>query len=165
LSHGAQVIVPAMDVGDLGVMAVIADPTGASIGMWQPGEHKGFGLVAEPGATAWFELHTNGFDTAVAFYADVFGWDIHPMSEDPTFRYSTLGHDGTEAAGIMDAANFLPQGVPSNWQIYFNVANTDDSVAVIEKLGGSVIQPAEDTPHGRMALVADPTGATFKIVA
>ncbi len=35
----------------------------------------------------------------------------------------------------------------------------------IEKLGGSVIQPAQDTPYGRLAQAADPTGAMFKLVA
>ncbi|HWE56068.1 MAG TPA: VOC family protein [Acidimicrobiales bacterium] len=75
-----------------------------------------------------------------------------------------MGHDGGEAAGIMDAANFLPEGVASFWQIYFNVADTDESVAAITKAGGSVLEPAVDTPHGRMALMADPTGAAFKIV-
>ena len=42
---GAQVIVPAMPVADLGTMAVVTDPGGAAIGMWQPGLHKGFGVV------------------------------------------------------------------------------------------------------------------------
>jgi hypothetical protein len=164
-SNGATVHVPPMDVGALGTMVLLADPTGASIGMWQPGEHKGFGLIAEPGAPAWFELHTDDYDRALGFYHDVFGWTTYTVSDDPAFRYSTLGHDGDEAAGIMDAATLLPDGVPSNWQVYFNVDSTDDSLAMIEKLGGSTLQPAEDTPYGRMALAADPTGATFKIIA
>src|SRR5262249_9897915 len=42
-ANGSHVIVPAMDVGDLGTMAVVTDPGGAAIGMWQPGLHRGFG--------------------------------------------------------------------------------------------------------------------------
>ena len=58
VEHGGQVMVPAMDVMTLGRMAVIVDVGGAVIGMWQPGEHRGFGIIGEPGAPAWFELHT-----------------------------------------------------------------------------------------------------------
>jgi hypothetical protein len=85
-ANGGAVHVPPVPVGDLGVMVLSADPAGAAIGMWQPGEHKGFGVIAEPGAPAWFELHTAGYDQALTFYRDVFGWDIYPMSEDPAFR-------------------------------------------------------------------------------
>src|SRR5437899_2287158 len=41
--NGGQVVVGAMDVGDLGTMAVVTDPAGAAIGIWQPGLHQGFG--------------------------------------------------------------------------------------------------------------------------
>lgn len=49
-ASGAQVVVPASDVGDLGTMAVLIDPAGAAIGVWRPGAHKGFGIVTEAGA-------------------------------------------------------------------------------------------------------------------
>jgi predicted enzyme related to lactoylglutathione lyase len=43
------------------------------------------------------------------------------------------------------------------------VGDTDTAVARVESLGGSVITPAEDTPYGRIATVADPMGATFRL--
>src|SRR5262249_9168071 len=73
-SRGAQVIVPTMPIADLGTMAVIADPTGAVIGLWQPGAHKGFGTYDEADTPGWFELHTGDYDTSVGFYRDVFKW-------------------------------------------------------------------------------------------
>ncbi len=164
-SHGGQVIVPAMPVGDLGSMAVMTDPSGAAIGTWQPGLHKGFGVLGEPGTPNWFELHTNNYQAAVTFYRDVFGWDTHVMSDEPNFRYSTLGKDDDALAGVMDAAAFLPDGVPSHWQIYFGVADTDAALARVVELGGTVVQPADDSPYGRLAQAADPTGALFKLVA
>ena len=39
-------------------MAVVTDPGGDAIGIWQPGLHKGFGIFGEPGTPSWFELHT-----------------------------------------------------------------------------------------------------------
>jgi predicted enzyme related to lactoylglutathione lyase len=64
----------------------------------------------------------------------------------------------------MDASGFLPEGVPSHWSVYFGVDDTDAALAKIVDLGGSVVQPAEDTPYGRLATAADPSGALFKLI-
>jgi predicted enzyme related to lactoylglutathione lyase len=164
-ASGAQVIVQAMPVLELGSMAMVTDAGGAAIGMWQPGLHKGIGVLGEPGAPSWFELHTRDYDASVAFYRDVFGWDTHVASDTPEFRYTTLGEGENQLAGIMDASGFLPDGMPARWYVYFGTADTDASLAMIVALGGSVVMPAEDTPYGRLAVAADPTGAVFKLVA
>ena len=65
----------------------------------------------------------------------------------------------------MDASAFLPEGVPAHWSIYFGAESTDAALAKIVDLGGSIVMPAEDTPYGRLATAADPTGALFKLVA
>lgn len=162
---GSQAIVPAMPVMALGTMAVITDAGQATIGIWQPGEHKGFGILAETGAPAWFELHTREYDASVDFYRQAFGWDTHTMSDTTDFRYTTFGEGDDALAGIMDASGFLPDGVPAHWSVYFGVDDTDAALEKVVALGGAVIMPAEDTPYGRLAHVADPTGAMFKLVA
>ena len=98
------------------------------------------------------------------FYRDVFKWDTHVVSDAPEFRYTTLGEGDGKLAGIMDASAFLPDGVPANWSVYFGVDDTDAALAKIVELGGSIVMGAEDTPYGRLAQAADPTGAVFKIV-
>ncbi|MDQ1489072.1 MAG: uncharacterized protein QOJ23_1586 [Actinomycetota bacterium] len=163
-ARGGGVIVPPMAVADLGTMAVITDAGGAAIGLWQPGTHKGIGIIAEPGAPAWFELHTRDYDASVQFYKDVFGWDAKTMSDTPEFRYTTLGEGEGALAGLMDSTGFLPEGVPAHWAVYLRVADTDAAVKTTVDLGGAVIMPAEDTPYGRIALVSDPTGAHFRLV-
>jgi hypothetical protein len=132
--------------------------------MWQPGLHKGFQVLNEPGAPAWFQLNARDYDASVRFYRDVFGWDTHVMSDTPEFRYTTLGEGDSALAGIMDATGFLPEGVPAHWSIIFAVENTDDALATIVDLGGSVVTPAADTPYGRLAQAADSTGARFDII-
>jgi predicted enzyme related to lactoylglutathione lyase len=163
-ANGGQVILPAMQVMQLGNMALVADPGGAAIGVWQPGLHKGFGILAEPGAPSWFELLTRKYDESVEFYRQVFKWDTHAASDTPGFRYTTLGEGDGQLAGIMDASAFLPEGVPAQWSIYFGVEDADAALAKIVELGGTITQPAEDTPYGRLAQAADPTGALFKLV-
>ena len=162
---GGSVMVPTMDVMTLGRMAVVTDTGGAAIGIWQPGEHKGFGLLAEPGAAGWFELHTRAYDDSVGFYQKVFGWDTAVAGDEPGFRYTTLGEGEDGKAGIMDATAFLPDGVPAHWSVYFSVADTDATVAKVQELGGALTQGPDDTPYGRLASCTDPTGALFKLVA
>jgi predicted enzyme related to lactoylglutathione lyase len=164
-TNGGQVYVEPVQVGDLGTMAVIADAGGASIGIWQPGLHKGFGRLNESGAPSWFELHTRDYNKAVDFYRNVFRWDTHVASDTPEFRYTTLAHADEWLAGIMDATGFLPDGVPAHWSVYFGVDDADATLARIVDLGGTIVMAAEDTPYGRLATATDPTGAQFKVVA
>jgi predicted enzyme related to lactoylglutathione lyase len=163
--NSGQVLMPPMDVMDLGSMTIIADPGGAVVGAWQPGLHKGFGVYGEPGTPSWFELHAREYDLTVAFYRVVFGWETHVTSDTPEFRYTTLGEGEDQLAGIMDASAFLPEGTPAHWSVYFGVEDTDVALASIAFLGGRVVTGAEDTPYGRIATAADPTGAQFKLVA
>ena len=164
VANGGVIHVAPMDVGDIGVMGLVTDAGNAAIGLWQPKEFQGFGVLAEPNTPAWFELHTRDYDASVAFYRDVFRWDTHAMGDTPEFRYTTLGEGEEAAAGIMDATAFLPEGVPAHWSVYFGTTDTDASLARVTELGGSVLMGAEDTPYGRLATVADPTGAMFKLV-
>jgi uncharacterized protein len=165
LAHGGQVYAPAMQVMDLGSMAVLGDSGEAAIGAWQPNKHQGFGVFAEPGTPAWFELHTRDYESTVQFYRDVFGWDTHDVSDTPDFRYTTLGEGDEQLAGIMDASSFLPESVPAHWSVYFDVEDIDQALTRIADLGGSVVQGAEDTPYGRLARAADATGAVFRLVS
>ena len=163
-ANGGQVLVPAMDVMELGTMAMVTDAGGAAIGIWQPGLHRGFGILGEPGSPVWFELFTRDYDASVEFYRQVFRWDTHVASDTPEFRYTTLGGGESQLAGIMDASGFLPEGVPAHWSIYFGVEDADAALAKIAELGGSIVRPAKDTPYGRLAEAADPTGAHFKLI-
>jgi len=155
----------AMAVADLGTMALVTDAGGAVIGLWQPGTMTGMGVIADPGAPAWFELHTRDYDASVQFYKDVFGWDAKTMSDTPDFRYTTLGEGESALAGLMDSTNFLPEGVPAHWAVYLAVEDADAAVKTTTELGGSVVHAPHDTAYGRLALVCDPTGAQFRVLA
>jgi uncharacterized protein len=160
---GAQVIAAPVDVADLGAMAVLLDPTGASVGLWQAKEFSGFTVLGEPGTPTWFELLTRDYDRAVTFYRDVVAWDAHTMSDTPEFRYTTLGEGGGALAGIMDATTFLGEAGPY-WGTYFSVEDTDATLARVAELGGRTVLEAHDTPYGRLATAADPTGTRFNVM-
>ena len=158
--HGGSVEMGPMEVAENGSSAMIKDPGGSVVGAWQPNRQRGFEVTGEVGAPAWFELHTDAYDQAVAFYREVFGWDAHVMSDTDDFRYTTLGEGEEALAGIMDDA-----GEPSGWNVYFSVEDVDAALERVEELGGKILAPAEDTPYGRLARAEDPTGTAFRLVA
>ncbi|MFJ5957639.1 VOC family protein [Paenarthrobacter sp. NPDC092416] len=163
-AHGGQVFLEPMEVPEQGSMAMYGDTSGASIGAWQFGEMKGYEVAAEAGAPAWHELLSKNYESAVSFYQDVFGWETSVVGDTPEFRYTTLGAGDDAKAGIMDASGFLPEQVPSMWSVYFAVADVDSTIEQALALGATTVQPAEDTPFGRLATLSDPTGAVFKLV-
>ena len=162
---GGRLLTGPLPVADLGRQAVLADPTGARVGAWQPGTFPGFTVLDEPGAPSWFELFTRDHADALAFYRSVFGWDTTTVGDTDEFRYATVRDpqgDG-EIAGVMDASAFLPAGVDSHWSVYWHVDDADATVRQTTALGGAIVQQATDTPYGRLATLTDPAGAEFKL--
>lgn len=161
----AQVVVAPMPVGDAGTQAVIVDPTGAEVGIWQAKEFPGFTVLNEPASPDWFELLTRDYAGALDFYRSVFGWDTQVVGDTDEFRYSVLRNPAGqgELAGIMDGAGFLPAGEPVRWALYWAVDDVDAVVEVVTARGGAVVAEPTDTPYGRLAGVADPCGAQFKL--
>ncbi len=164
LAHGGTLREGPMDIADLGTEAVLNDVTGARIGVWQAKAFPGTSVYNQPGTPAYFELLTRDYEAAVGFYRDVFGWETHVASDTPEFRLTALREGEETIAGIMDGSGFLSAAQPATWMFYVKVADTDAALAKVAELGGTVTQPAEDTPYGRLAGATDPTGARFKLV-
>ncbi|HVF20150.1 MAG TPA: VOC family protein [Mycobacteriales bacterium] len=162
-SAGGQVIVEPMDIPGAGRMAMYADPTGAAVGVWQAGEMKGAELANEPGTVCWNELATRDVEAAKAFYSAAFPIEAQGTDWDPT--YSTLNVNGRPVAGLMPMPAGYPPQVPAHWATYFAVDDTDDVVAKAAELGAKVRQPASDSPAGRSAVLADPQGGVFAVIA
>jgi uncharacterized protein len=152
-----------MEVPAKGFMAMATDPSGAFFGLWQPLEHVGFEVIGEAGAPVWHELTTRDHRAAVDFYREVFGWRTEQVSDTDEFRYTTAWFGDQQLLGVMDGASILPDGVPSTWTTFFGAEDVDKTLQVITDNGGAVVQPAEDTPYGRLAAATDPTGTAFNL--
>ncbi len=161
---GGTVFVEPMDVLDVGRMAVFADPTGAAAAVWQPRRHPGAGLVNEPGALAWNELSTRDTAAAEAFYSDVFGWEAQTGDMDG-MTYTMWKLDGNDIGGMMTMPAEVPPEVPSYWLAYFGTADCDATVAQATELGAALFAGPMDIPAGRFAVMADPSGAMFAVIA
>ncbi len=159
-SLGATVTMPPFDVPGVGRISFFADPSGAHIAIFQPGEsHTG---AATESPLGWVELHTRDTAAAQSFYTQLFGWNA---KVDPSGHYTEFQVDGRSFAGMMAIPPEQQAQVPDHWLPYAMVDDCDDSLAKAEGLGAKVVVPAQDIPDvGRFAVIGDPAGARLAMI-
>jgi uncharacterized protein len=163
---GGTVVVEPLDVMGMGKMALFVDPTGAPCGIWEPGTFVGAELVNEDGTCGWNELGTRDAATAREFYGKVFGWTVEEQ-EMPGMGTYGIWKDGEHVrGGLFDMTGHdIPAEAPSSWMVYFTVPDADAAVEKTKAAGGQVFNGPFDIPVGRLAVMADPQGATFAVMA
>jgi uncharacterized protein len=123
-------------------------------------ERDGF----QPGVPSWVDVMGPDVDRLTGFYGAVFGWDFTGPGEmpgHPPGRYFVAQVRGRDVAGV---ASLPPDSGDPGWNTYIEVESADRSAADIEAAGGTVLaQPFDALPAGRIAVAADPAGATFAI--
>lgn len=160
---GGTVLAGPMDVMGQGTMAMITDPSGAVIGLWQPAEHQGVQVKNAPGSASWSELHSRDIDGAKPFYKRLFGWETRDAEMGGGMTYTEFKADDTSVAGGTPLGPGEDNG-PSYWLVYFGVEDVDQSTARATELGGTTLVPAMDFPGGRFSVVRDPQGAVFGLL-
>lgn len=141
--------------------ALLSDPQGAAIGLWQAGQHFGAGLVNDPGAMSWNHLITSDVERATAFYTELFGWTTDIMEDsDPPFTV-WRNSDGW----LNGAVTELPRDASDGpyWLVYFTTADLDGALERVAELGGRLLVPQTSVSIGPVAVVGDPQGATFTL--
>jgi hypothetical protein len=114
-----------------------------------------------PGTISWVDLATTDLAGAKAFYGGLFGWEAEDMAG-PAGTYALLRLDGAEVGGAFGQP--ADGGVPPHWNTYVTVEEVDASLEQAKQLGGTELMPPHDVEGaGRMAVIADPTGAAFAI--
>jgi predicted enzyme related to lactoylglutathione lyase len=155
---------PAFDVMEQGRMAEIVDPTGAALDVWEGRASPG--MTADPelhGVPCWYELMTDNPANAIDFYGKLFGWTSQAMPM-PGFIYHVMSLSGRPMCGVMPLTPEMA-GIPPHWAVYFNVRDVDESVALAEKMGGTIFMPPMDIElAGRMAGIASPQGVHFYVM-
>jgi len=161
-AHGAAMHLPAMPIDDLGFQAVIADPAGAVTGIWQPGRFPGFTAIHEHGTPSFIAIDVPDYSREVAFYRHVFGWDPLQEHVDGHHYAGYMDQDNNRPiAGIGDETESLAPGETPSWSVFWQSDDVDDSAARVNALGGTVLTETADQGLGRVARVADPSGARF----
>jgi uncharacterized protein len=160
---GGRVVHPAFDVFDFGRMAVLQDPTGAVLAVWQAKQHAGLGVKGADHSFVWADLVTPDREKAVQFYSAVFGWKFDPGKKDPDAEYLHLKNEDEFIGGVLPKKYQQP-GVPPHWMLYFQSSDCDADAARAKQLGARLyMDPMTIEDVGRMAIVADPQGAVFSL--
>ena len=161
---GGTVLMDPFDVLDVGRMTLVQDPTGAVVALWEPRRHAGAGVVGETNAMCWNELGTTDPERAGAFYQSLLDWSAETRAIGAV-SYTTFTAGGETRAG-MTAIEPSWGRVPAHWLVYFSVSDCDGTVALCQSLGGGVRMAPADAPGvGRFAILADPQGAVFAVIA
>jgi uncharacterized protein len=157
---GGDVVEHAFDVLDLGRMAVLEDPQGASFAVWQPRTRIGAERVNDVGCLCMNELVTTDVQGARSFYDGLFGWTTEVSDGVPDGPAMVLNR------GNINAAVFVaPEGVPAHWRACFTVESTEKALERVRDLGGRQLLEPVDIGHGSIAMAGDPQGAVFTIFA
>jgi hypothetical protein len=162
---GATVLMDPMQIMDFGSMFFVIDPVGAAIGFWQSGTHDGAELFNVPNTMGWNDLGCRDVPAAVAFYTALLGWSTSEMDMGNGNMYTMFSVGERATGGAWDISGTMPDEVPAHWLTWFNVPDTDTVAEKVAEFGGRVVQPPQDSPQGKMAIVTDPAGATFGIIA
>jgi len=162
-ANGATLLKEPFDVYTVGRMAVIQDPTGAVLAVWQAGDHKGAGIYNVPNSFCWNELATRDTKKAGEFYSTVFGWTRDTQSFGP-MEYTIFKNNERGNGGMFGITPEMGQ-LPPHWLVYFAVDDCDAKVKQATELGAQVMKPADDIPGvGRFAILLDPQGAAFAFI-
>ncbi|TNE89629.1 MAG: VOC family protein [Deltaproteobacteria bacterium] len=161
---GGKVLREPFAIAGVGRAAVIADPAGASLALFQPDD----GSAPEPdepspvGRFAWTELATTEPEQSVRFWFRLMGWTDADTVRLPSGRYLIFGAKrGDRGFGGMQAS----ADGSSHWLYYVTVADLEAALGRVVELGGQAGQVMTVMNGERVAHCVDPEGARFALHA
>jgi hypothetical protein len=168
---GAEILTGPTDASPAGSFAVVADPTGASLCLWEAGTRQGAQRVNEFSAWAMSALQTPDPEHATAFYSELFGWQPEPFDagEVQVTLMRLPGYVGGEpqqpvprdvVAAVMSSAE---DDAPAGWSVDFWIDDANAAAGRAAELGGQVLVAPHDVAGFRRTVLADPAGSAFSV--
>lgn len=161
LETGGSALRDARQVGQVGRAAVIRDPQGAVLGLLRSdrGDPDDSTPMAH-GRILWNELLTGDDAAAVEYYRVLAGYEISRAARRGG-NYYMLSAGERNRAGILQNPM---EGTPAIWLTHFAVNDAAAAARKAAALGATVLlAPSAELRDGRMALIADPTGAILAL--
>jgi uncharacterized protein len=161
---GASLLMGPMDVPDVGRIAVLQDPQGATFALYQPADAPTAEAPPKPGDFSWHELATSDPVAAFAFYSELFGWvKTSAMDMGPAGIYQMYGRRSDAPLGGIYSKPSEMRG-PSAWLPYAMVPDLGAATRQIRARGGSVVNGPMEVPGGDWIVVGiDAQGAMFAL--
>lgn len=131
-----------------------------------------------PGTFCWFELTTRDVPQGSRFYTALMSaaaTDAPAQTRDvsrgsaagaiagPAPDYVLFEVGGHTVAGLHPMGDRIADGAPSHWLPYVAVDDVDSCASKAEALGGRLCCGPSDSPIGRFAIIADPTGGVVAL--
>jgi predicted enzyme related to lactoylglutathione lyase len=160
---GGQVHKEPEEIPDVGRFAVIADPRGAFLSIFQPSGDMPLHDPSKAGEFCWSELITHDSAAAFAFYAQLFGWQIvEEMNMRDMGTYRVFGLGSQRVGGMMNSPE--GQDSPPRWGYYTQVPDLDAAIDRATQRGAKLTSGPTEVPGGaRIAQLRDPQGAAFSL--
>ena len=161
---GGRVLAAPRQMPKRGDQAVFADPEGAVFGVVKSSAGDPEDFLAEPGEWIWIQLLSRDARKAAEFYRKVAGYDVVENTANNRLNDYVLTSKGYARATVRTIPSANTQVQPT-WLPFVRVKNVGESVAQAKQLGGKVrIEPKPELFDGKVAVIADPTGAVIGIL-
>ena len=162
---GGRVVAGPAEVPSIGCWALVADPHGATIGIYEPDQPGHVPAGAGPhGDFTWHELATSDYKSAFAFYHALLGWEkTSEFDMGPMGVYFMFGQRGRAYGGVYNRSG---NGGPPRWLSYIGVMDVNPAAAAVKQHGGAVLSGPMEVPNGDwIAMARDPQGGAFAVQA
>lgn len=161
---GGKVMAAAREFPKRGAQAVFADPEGALFGVIKstsgdPGDFK-----PDLGDWIWIQLMSRDGRKATEFYSKIAGYKVVENTSATRLSDYVLTSGGYARATVRT----IPpeqEDVRPTWLAFVRVASVKEKVDQARNLGGKVLlDPKPELLDGKVAVIADPTGAAIGLM-
>jgi predicted enzyme related to lactoylglutathione lyase len=163
-SRGGSVTKEITAIPNGGKYAVLTDPQGAAIAVYQSSSDTGKETPPKRGEFSWHELATTDWRAAVDFYSAVFGWEKmaeHDMGG-AMGKYVLFGSNGVQRGGMFNKPAEMPGG--PGWLGYIRVKDVNETVKKAKSGRATLVNGPMEVPGGDwIAQFVDPYGAMFAV--
>ncbi len=161
---GGHVLSAPRKLPERGEEALFADPEGAVFGVIKSSSGDPQDFLAEPGDWIWIQLLSRDARKAADFYRTVGGYEVVENASSGRLSDYVLASEGYARATVR-AIPHADSKVQPSWLLFVRVKSAAESVAKAKQLGGQVlIEPQANLLSGRVAVIADPTGAAIGLL-
>ena len=168
---GGKVLREIHEHGDLGRSVECETPEGVSFVVWSGRDSLAGRAPREIGTPHWPEYYTRDAAGAYRFFDDVLGIKMRALilkldpAEDATYTYHLMSAgDSGEVGGMLEMDESWGD-LASHMMVYFAVEDCDATAKLVADNGGRVCVPPTQIPSGRFAVLEDPQGCTFSVLA
>jgi len=162
---GGHTVETRTDFPKRGEQAVFTDPEGALFGVMKSTAGDPEDNLASPSDWVWIQLLSRDAGKASEFYRKIGGYEVIPNTQANRLNDYVLVSKGFARATVR-TISIQRADVNPTWLPYVRVENVNQMAAKAKQLGGVVlVEPRPDLLEGKVAIIADPTGAAVGILS